>query len=114
MLVVILQDISICTIHIYLLLGTQNCSIGVPLLKLQPKKINEQNYQRILSTMEGYTKWICHMGRGEYFVESRSEISWGQAILGGEGCNVPIQIIAQQETSINPTSSLGWVETLGS
>ena len=44
--------------------------------------------------MERSTKWKCHMGRGEYFEASKSEISWGQAILGGEDCNVSIQIIA--------------------
>ena len=57
------------------------------------EKIKEQNNQRILGAMEGSTKWICHMGRGEYFEASQSEISWGQPILGGEYCNVPIQII---------------------
>ena len=47
-----LQDISICTIHISLLLGTQNCSTRVPLLKLQLKKINEQNHNRALGAKE--------------------------------------------------------------
>ena len=46
-------------------------------------EIEKQNYQRILSTMEGSTKWICHMGRGEYFEASKSEISWVKEILGG-------------------------------
>ena len=58
------------------------------------EKIEEQNNQRILGAMEGSTKWRCHMGRGEYFAASKSEIAWVQAILGGEDCNVPIQIIA--------------------
>ena len=58
------------------------------------EKIEEQNNQIILGAMEGSTKWRCHMGRGEYFAESKSKIAWGQEILGGEDCNVPIQIIA--------------------
>ena len=28
-------------------------------------------------------------------------------------CNVPIQIIAWHDNSINPTSSLGWMDTFG-
>ena len=41
------------------------------------KDIEKHNYKIILSTMEGYTKWRCHMGRGEDFLESKYEISWG-------------------------------------
>ena len=52
-LVVMLQDISICTIHISLILGTQNYSTWVPLLKLQLNKINEQNHKRALGAREG-------------------------------------------------------------
>ena len=58
------------------------------------KDIEKKNYQRILSTMVVYTKARCHMRRGEFFSASKSEIAWGQAILGGEDCNVPIQINA--------------------
>ena len=47
------------------------------------KDIEKHNYKIILSTMEGYTKWRCHMGRGEYFASSKYEISILQAILGG-------------------------------
>ena len=48
-----LQDISLCTIDISLLLGTQNRSTGVPLLKLQLRKINQQNHKRELGAREG-------------------------------------------------------------
>ena len=54
------------------------------------EKIEEQNNQGILGAIEGYTKWRCHMGRREFFAAYKYEISWGQAILGGEDCNVPI------------------------
>ena len=54
------------------------------------EKIEEQNNQRLLGAVEGSTKWICHMGRGKYFAASKSEIAWGQAILGGKDCNFPI------------------------
>ena len=33
--------------------------------------------------------------------------------MGGEDCNVSIQIIALQDNSINPTSSLGWMDKFG-
>ena len=39
------------------------------------EKIEEQNNQRILGAMERSTKWICHMGRGEYFVAYKYEIA---------------------------------------
>ena len=58
------------------------------------EKIEEQNNQIILGAMEGSTKWRCRMERGEYFTEYKYEIDWVQPILGGEDCNVPIQIIA--------------------
>ena len=58
------------------------------------KEIEKQNYQRIFITMEEYTKWRCHMGRSKDLLESKSEISCGHVILGGEDYNIPIQIIA--------------------
>ena len=54
------------------------------------EKIEELNNQRILGAMEGYTKWRWHMGRGEYFAASKSEIYLGQAILGGDFSYIPI------------------------
>ena len=46
-------DISICTIHISWILGTQNCNTWLLLLKLQLKTINEQNHKRALGAKEG-------------------------------------------------------------
>ena len=69
-------------------LGTQNCSTWVPLLKLLVNKINEHNHKRALGAKEGVpnedTTWEY-----EYFAAYKYEIAWGQAILGGEDCNVP-------------------------
>ena len=59
------------------------------LLKLKLKKSNEQNHKRALGAREGvpndYATWEY-----EDFAASKSEISLGQAILGGEDYNVPI------------------------
>ena len=53
------------------------------------------------------------LGNMNIFQESKYEIAREQSILGGEECNVPIQIVAQQDNSMNPTSSLGWMDTFG-
>ena len=59
------------------------------LLKLQLKKINEQNHKRALGAKEGVPNEDATW-EYEDFTASKSEISRGQAILGGEDCNVPI------------------------
>ena len=47
-----IRDINM-KIHVSLALETQNCSTRVPLLKLQLKKINDQNHKRALGAKEG-------------------------------------------------------------
>ena len=63
-------------------------------LKTRERRLRSRTIKEYFMMVEGSTKWRFHMGRGEYFAASKSEISWGQARLGREDCNVPIQIIA--------------------
>ena len=53
------------------------------------KKINEKNHKRALGAEEGFPNEDATQ-EYEDFSASKSEISLGQEILGGEDCNVPI------------------------
>ena len=60
-----------------------------PLLKLELEKINEQDHNIALGAKEGVPNEDATW-EYEDFAASKSEISWGKSILGGEECNVPI------------------------
>ena len=54
--------------------------------------MNEQNHNRALGGKEGVKNEDAIWEYEKKITASKSEIAWGQEILGGEHCHVPIQI----------------------